>query len=507
MNKVLPRASFVPTKKQLQIIKTTAERWGKTLFEPQTPNLSRVNELLTLGYANRRDRGVKDAQPPRVYAVYSPLAFFVAQGVIRGVLSKEKAAQVLNDYGVDPEPILKPLRRDTLAPLMRLEIPRYWARHATPTDRLWRSTIGPIINIAMRQIIGADINADDWRRDEYEKAAAREMVKKCNFDDLPEIGRFGFAKATISVVGTTNATGDLVRRWKDRYGIFNNELYGLTRPDFPRTPGYNDIGNFSRVVNHAKVNYTNHVYYTNPARDTIMSRTELIDPDNFCAYGPGSIIDAEVSAKIMGIKSLSQTWSFELLHEVSAVMTFSTSALVLVGHPTIRVNADNEMHCDTGPAVEWEDGASLYFVDGHPLGWVGRTAICEPEKLTPSDINMQANEETRRILIERVGWDNYLTQVGAKVLDSRENWVDNTVELLIEFERELLHAARLPTGAAARITDRRLVLACRSTGRKYFIAVPQEITSCEQGQIWLAGGAQTKELPALRHEIRVIGAS
>lgn len=506
MSRALPKASFVPTKKQLQIIKTTAVRWGHTLFEPKTPDLKRIAELLNMAYANRRDATAM-TDPPRVYVVYSPLAFFVAQAVIRGVLSKEKATQVLQDYGVDPEPVIKPLRRDTLAPIINLKTASYWQRKATGVERLWLNTFGPLVGIAMRHVVGHDVNPGHWRT--YSTYGLNDINKKIDFSDLPELGRLGF---DAPPVGETEeearpARNLLSQRWNERYGLFNNELYDLTRAQWPRIEGYNDIGMFSRIVDHKKIDHAKYVDYSNPARETIISRTELISPADFGMYGAGSIIDAEVSAKIAGIKTPAHTWSFELLHEASAVMTFGKSALVLVGNPTIRTNADNELHCDTGPAVEWEDGASLYLVDGHGLGWAGRMAVCAPKKLTVEHVDLQSNEETRRVLIECMGWDKYLGAVGAKVLDRRENWVDNTIELLIEFQREVIRNVGRGPSLPVHVPDRRLVLACRSTGRKYFIAVPQEIRNCEQGQTWLAGGAQTEEVPALRHAIRVIGAS
>jgi hypothetical protein len=143
------------------------------------------------------------------------------------------------------------------------------------------------------------------------------------------------------------------------------------------------------------------------------------------------------------------------------------------------------------------------------------------------------NEENRRIAIDKIGWGKYLAEIGATVADRRENWVDNTIEALIvppEPEKEInRYAPDVPM---------RMLLSCRSTGRKYFLAVPkkvaindlakldaavkraetagrgwsaeppmQTIRNCEDAQNWFAGGAVTTLLPYAKHQIRIVGAS
>jgi hypothetical protein len=126
-----------------------------------------------------------------------------------------------------------------------------------------------------------------------------------------------------------------------------------------------------------------------------------------------------------------------------------------------------------------------------------------------------------------MGWHNYLTAIKAKIADSRENWVDNTFEVLIDPPDRPARPAWGPPEPL------RMVLSCRSTGRKYFIAVPrtvrhpdspalnglaanenelkefpdQAITNCEQAQKWLADGATTAYLPYAKYPINVVGAS
>jgi len=503
-----PKASFLPTKKQIQILKNTAVRWGRTLFEGNPTNVGRIVELINAGYGNLRDNAKLD-KPPRIYIVHSPIAFFIAQAVIRGVLTKKLAHELLLDYGIDPDLILKPLRRDTLAKIINIKTTRRWyGAETSAVNRLWATTFAPILGALMRHIVGRPDEMDelDWRINS--RYSAKDLHKHIDFSDVPQLGSLGFKSEKIAAGPAVGRDLNRINEWTQHYSLLNNEIHSSVGRRWPAHAGYDDIGNFSRVVGSTHAILPPHVYYSGPAFDVCTSRVGLIEPSNFGFNGVDTIVDAEAAAHLFGIKTIAHTWIFELMHEAAAVMTFSRSALVLVGRPTLRKNADNELHSDTGPAVEWEDGASIYAINGHMLSWGGQLAVQAPEKITTHDVRIQTNEETRRIFIERMGWDKYLTEAGAVVIDKRENWVDNTIELLIEFDRVVITPNRDGTTTTSALgKDRRLVLACRSTGRKYFITVPDFISTCEAGQNWLANGAHNSDVAVFSRVPHIIGAS
>jgi hypothetical protein len=141
---------------------------------------------------------------------------------------------------------------------------------------------------------------------------------------------------------------------------------------------------------------------------------------------------------------------------------------------------------------------------------LGEKIVDKPETLTLADIQREQNEEVKRIAIEVYGWSRYLEEIGARIVDSRENDVDNTIEALVEID-DTLETTGWANGRVVRentpFKRRKLVLACRSTARQYFLAVPEDINTCEEGQRWLHAGASTDVVELMNYPVRLLGAS
>ena len=108
--------------------------------------------------------------------------------------------------------------------------------------------------------------------------------------------------------------------------------------------------------------------------------------------------------------------------------------------------------------------------------------VVKPETQTLEQIKNEVNAEKKRIRIERFGgresdqvdgWKRYLGEIGAKVVETRQNDIDGTQEGLVA----------TPDGMSLAL------VACRSTGRRYALEVPPEIKSCEQAQNWMRSGS------------------
>ena len=70
----------------------------------------------------------------------------------------------------------------------------------------------------------------------------------------------------------------------------------------------------------------------------------------------------------------------------------------------LKVDERNRPHCDDGPFCRWRDGTALYSVHGVRVpAWL----IEQPERLTVHAIDAERNEEVRRVMIERFGWERY----------------------------------------------------------------------------------------------------
>lgn len=80
----------------------------------------------------------------------------------------------------------------------------------------------------------------------------------------------------------------------------------------------------------------------------------------------------------------------------------------------IMSNDFNQIHCENGPAVEYEDGYSMYCWRGIR---VEKNWIESPDSITIKQIQNQQNVELRRAMIEIIGYDRYLKESNAIEID------------------------------------------------------------------------------------------
>ena len=84
-------------------------------------------------------------------------------------------------------------------------------------------------------------------------------------------------------------------------------------------------------------------------------------------------------------------------------------------HQTRLPNDRYQLHCETGPAVSYPDGWNIYYIHGVA---VNEQIVMRPETLTLKQINDEANAEVRRIMVERYGYEKFLRESDAKLVDS-----------------------------------------------------------------------------------------
>jgi hypothetical protein len=112
-----------------------------------------------------------------------------------------------------------------------------------------------------------------------------------------------------------------------------------------------------------------------------------------------------------------------------------------------------------------------------PLRWRGvpveARIIFEPETITTQEVLGQPNSELRRVLLERMGYEKFLSETHAQVLDR---------DCDPGGERRLL---RVPLQNDEPLVC--LAVYCPSTGRQYMLRVPPSTRSCRQAAAWIAG--------------------
>jgi hypothetical protein len=73
------------------------------------------------------------------------------------------------------------------------------------------------------------------------------------------------------------------------------------------------------------------------------------------------------------------------------------------------------LHCEDGKAIDYPDGKGLYFIHGIR---VNKQIVLHPETLTIKQINSELNSEIKRVMIERYGYEKYLRNSNAVLIDS-----------------------------------------------------------------------------------------
>jgi len=129
------------------------------------------------------------------------------------------------------------------------------------------------------------------------------------------------------------------------------------------------------------------------------------------------------------------------------------------------------LHNTDGPALAYPDGWSIYAVHGTRLSeWI----IEQPEKITPEKIREEANVEIRRVMLDKFGWENYLTTSDAELLSS-DGWGDlfridiPSDEPLVMVK--LINSTPDPSGET----------------KRYFMRVPPSTETAEAAVAWLGG--------------------
>lgn len=83
----------------------------------------------------------------------------------------------------------------------------------------------------------------------------------------------------------------------------------------------------------------------------------------------------------------------------------------------LTVDDQNRPHNASGPSHRWRDGWSLYHWHGVRVEEDRAFVITNPECITAEMIDVEDNSELKRVMLERFGYERYLKETGATVVD------------------------------------------------------------------------------------------
>lgn len=149
--------------------------------------------------------------------------------------------------------------------------------------------------------------------------------------------------------------------------------------------------------------------------------------------------------------------------------------VIAVPRPALRSEHDR-LHSASGPAVSWPDGARYYFWHGLR---VPERMIVEPDRLTAREIIAERNAEIRRAMLERMGYDRFLLELGAVPAHTDEFGALYRVDVARDEPLALVHVTNA-------------TLEPDGTRRRYFLRVPPTVRTARAAVAWTFGlGANT----------------
>ena len=172
---------------------------------------------------------------------------------------------------------------------------------------------------------------------------------------------------------------------------------------------------------------------------------------------------------VCGLKKETEKLSglFRLAKNTGWVLSYMNMCIVSERHNICELQ-DGVIHCGTGPAIAYSDGFAVYAINGV---MVDKQIVMAPQTQTLFQIDGESNAEKKRIRIERFGWERYLSEKNATVIEGRGNEIEQTREVLMKCDDMQV-----------------LVCACPSTARVYAMEVDPACATVEQAQNYLSRG-------------------
>lgn len=187
-----------------------------------------------------------------------------------------------------------------------------------------------------------------------------------------------------------------------------------------------------------------------------------------------TIVTPDVSFKcIQGLLAAAQTcgwwWPFQNVCIITPIPT------------TLKRDEDNLLHCETGPALDYNGAWGIWAWHGVR---VPQQVIEAPETLDPKQVLSESNIEVRRVMVERIGMERLFTALNPQELDADHDGAGQPRRLLtIDMPQDPDRHVKV-----VHVHD-------PSTHREYFLRVPPAIRTCAEAVAWTFGVNVKKYVP------------
>jgi hypothetical protein len=143
------------------------------------------------------------------------------------------------------------------------------------------------------------------------------------------------------------------------------------------------------------------------------------------------------------------------------------SCIIVAGRPETRWDDQRLLHCENGPAIDFDDGCEVYSWHGVqvPKEWITEKAITPQQALTWENI------EQRRAACEILGWNRIISELGGITIDRDD---DPQVGELIRV-------------AIPEIGEEKFLRVRCGTGREFALPVPPNMKTALEANAWTYG--------------------
>ena len=171
----------------------------------------------------------------------------------------------------------------------------------------------------------------------------------------------------------------------------------------------------------------------------------------------------------VGVKNLDKVFPLiEVAKSCGWVYCSRETAIVMDRPEFVKMDEQNRLHCENGPAILYPDGFTVYSWHGVrvPGEWIENKA-----SLTAATALTVENIEQRRAAMEILGWDNIIKELDAKIIDQDD---DPMIGTLLE--------VNIPD-----IGPEKFLRVVCGTGRTFAIPVPPDMKTALAANSWTYG--------------------
>lgn len=179
------------------------------------------------------------------------------------------------------------------------------------------------------------------------------------------------------------------------------------------------------------------------------------------------VVGLELDSRLEALVTLAHHVSLYYVHEKT----------VIFSRKPVEIHMEEGLlHNESGPSIRFADNFSVWSIRGNR---VNEQIVMAPETLTIKQIDEEQNSDIQSIMIDRFGWERYIDECGAKLIDSRKNDIEGTMEALYDTQK----------------FGRRLVCTC-PTGRVFVkgIEIKKGTDTCQGAQDWLGGNRKFRTI-------------